>query len=174
MSRTIRQTRVEIDSETAATVFPARVVDGVTWNGWAVPSFAPDVAREIAAQQRAWQVDAPDSVTYDVFSVSDCGRYVTAVSFDGVEGRKHAAADAYVSVGENVEGLGLPIGEGWTWQELEDDAPHEPAALDAYLADRAAAAAAYCTTWNTALHAAYAAGSDAAGAVAAARAAVGR
>lgn len=163
MTTTLRSTRVGIDPTSHEDVFAATVVDGQHWNGWACPSFAPAEARRVAAwiNRNHLQEGYSDAVT--LVSISDDDRFATWVDIDG--------EDVYVSVLED-EGNGFGLGSfGWCWSEC-DDLPTEPAEIDAALVAQGAATVVYCETWNTALRAAYAEGSDASGAYAAAQAAV--
>lgn len=159
-----RRARVHIDAHTHADVFEATLF-GEHWNGWECPSFDRVNAEKVIAMVDRWNDDAGQADT----------EFLWTTDRDGVDCLLMGTLDGFEMwweyVGSETEGYAIG-GYSWTWVELDADAPTDPAALDAYLADADAWSARYCEVWNTALHAAYAAGATIPEAGAAARAAV--
>lgn len=135
-----RQTRVEIDAQTHADVFPATVpVPEVRWNGFACPSFDRETAERVIAMVTR------DGEDYHVFHWD--GDTLVMVSTDGST-REQDPTGEWIDV-ERMEGPTYSIGAwGWTWQEIDEDAPTEPEALDAWLTQRAEEGAAYAKAHN--------------------------
>ncbi len=140
-----RATRVAMDPETHADVFPCTVPEGVCWNGWACPTFDLPTAERVVA----WQERNGDEY--------QCFRWTT--DRDGAR----TLLMGYAPDGDGqpewevagTERDGFSIGAFcWTWQEV-GDLPTDPAAIDAALAEQNAHVVAYCRTWNAALRASY-------------------
>lgn len=155
-------TRVHIDAESAADVFPAWILTDYRWNGWACPVFDRPTAERVIAMATRGQDDQP----YSFIWTTDRTGEDALIMCDGMDGEQW---QEYVG----SESTGYAIGShAWTWQELDEDAPTDDEALDAWLRARAEESAAYCKTWNGALNEAYARGADRQEAYAAARLAV--
>lgn len=156
-----RMSRVHIDAEDHTQVFEARISDG-TWNGWMCPTFDLENARRVEAMVTRFD----DSYTPVFLWTTDReGRTCLVLGeTDGTDWWWEPCGD---------EESGFPIGaHSWVWSELDEDAPHEPAALDVWLREGQEASERHMQVWNTALHAAYDRGANPLEAVAAAQSAV--
>lgn len=135
--------RVEIDATTADHVFTCTTDPEERWNGWATPSFDRANAERVIAMVLDGQTDEE----WHRFRWE--GDVLIMESSDGGGDDAEWYVDRY-------EGPEYPIGSwAWTWSLIPDDAPTEPEALNAWLADRLARTNTYCVAYNAALNAAY-------------------
>lgn len=158
------QGRVEIDAVDASDIFPATLVRGQHWNGFACPSFDLETARKVVEWVEGNQGD-DDYHRFTWTTDREGGHALLLTNVDGDD-------QYHEYMGDDDAGYGVGA-FSWTWQEVADDMPHDEASINAYLADRRTRTEAYCSLWNATLHAAYAAGASAAEAYKAAARATG-
>lgn len=143
-----RPSRVHIDAEDHTQVFDAIVSDD-DWNGWALPTFDLENALAVEAMVTRWG----EGNVHFLWTTDREGRTCLILG-DGYDDEIW-----WEPCGD--EESGFPIGAySWCWSELDEDAPHQPAALDAWLQGRRDVSHRYVEVWNTALQTARARGAD--------------
>lgn len=138
--------RVEIDAETHDHVFDALIRTDTRWNGWAIPYFDLPTALRINAMLGR----GDDGGT--IFLDSDGRTVIVVEAYNSDREGDPAGEEVYVERHEPlvIDGTDRYCigGYAWTWQEVEADAPTDPAALDAWLTHRIQWSRAYCDAAN--------------------------